>query len=229
MNFYSIQRKPAPVAQLDRAAGFEPVGRGFESLRAQVYRAFALALCVALSSCAAPRRKQAVSIENQIPIVVAVVPVGNASQDITLPFLLRYCLEEELRAKGFKLSERWDDVDAQLRQMGITEAYQINEGNLQNIGSSLKAEGILQAKVLQSTQSKDIKTIGASFKIVSVITGQVLWENRVEIEEKAGGRLPVKGTVTNNWTLKEIRSLAKSSAGKLPKKIARDGLKTLRR
>jgi hypothetical protein len=33
----------APVAQLDRAAGFEPVGRGFESLRArQIPKALSL-------------------------------------------------------------------------------------------------------------------------------------------------------------------------------------------
>src|SRR4051812_44992892 len=29
-----VTRRSAPVAQLDRAAGFEPVGRGFKSLRA---------------------------------------------------------------------------------------------------------------------------------------------------------------------------------------------------
>ena len=31
----SIESLSAPVAQLDRAPGFEPVGRGFESLRAR--------------------------------------------------------------------------------------------------------------------------------------------------------------------------------------------------
>ena len=35
MRVYSHRSQTAPVAQLDRVIGFEPIGRGFESLQAR--------------------------------------------------------------------------------------------------------------------------------------------------------------------------------------------------
>lgn len=41
-------RNTAPVAQLDRVPGFEPGGRGFESLRVCQMLVYGVAICVAL-------------------------------------------------------------------------------------------------------------------------------------------------------------------------------------
>src|SRR3989338_1923874 len=131
-------------------------------------------------------------------------------------------------SKGFKLINRFNEVDSQLRQMGITDPSQINEGNFQNVGQSLKVDGLMQGTLLESSQNRGVKTIRASFRLISVLTGQALWEKQIEIEEKVGGKIP-GGTFTTDWTLKQSRALARTAAGKLPRKIVRDALKTLKR
>ncbi len=220
----------ALVAQLDRVPGFEPVGCRFDSCRAHTFKsALLLLLCASLTSCAFLHRKPKKFDETALPQRIVVLPVKNQSQDITMPVLMQYFLEEQAAKKGFKFTLRFQDVNTELRQLGISDASQINESNVRNIGSSLKADGVLLGTLLESSLERGRRTIRASFRFVSVVTGATLWENRVELEEKIEGRLPVKGTVTTEWTFKQARSLARSDAGKLPKKLVRDALKTLKR
>ncbi|OGR87828.1 MAG: hypothetical protein A3A86_07855 [Elusimicrobia bacterium RIFCSPLOWO2_01_FULL_60_11] len=194
------------------------------------FRAASLALlCAFLASCNLIRPKQRESAEGEgMPATAAVVPVNNQSQDITMPVLIRYFLEEALDDKGFKVPIRFDELDNRLRQLGITEGAQVNDGNIQNIGQNLKVDGIVQGTLYEVSMNKGVKVLRASFRLVSVFSGRTLWEKQVEIEQKVGDRLPVKGTVTSDWTLKRARSMTRSGAGKLPKKLVRDALKTLK-
>jgi len=186
-------------------------------------------LCASLSACGLLRSKPDPQTGELMPKTVAVVPVANQSQDITLPALIRFFLEEELDDKGFSVILRFDEIDDQLRQLGVTDGSQIHDGNIQNIGQSLKVEGLLQCILHEATQSKGVRVIRATFRLISVFSGRTLWEKQYEVEQKVAGRIPVKGTVTPNWTLKQARSLARSSAGKLPKKLVQDALKSLHR
>lgn len=220
----------APIAQLDRALAFEARGRRFKSCWGQFFRASALAvLCASLSSCASlwPKKKVLADGES-MPVTVAVLPVNNQSQDITIPVLMRYFLEETLDRKGFKVPVRFEEADTQLRQMGITDGSQVHDGNIRNIGQFFKVDGIMQCTLYESSMLKGVKTLRASFRLVSVFSGRNMWEKQFEIEQKAQERLPVKGTVTSDWTLKRVRALARTKAGKLPKKLVRDALKNLK-
>src|SRR3990167_4032282 len=141
----------------------------------KIIRAVLVALlCASVSSCAFLHRKKRTESKNGMPSTAAVVAVGNQSQDITMPVLIRYFLEEEMISKGFKLINRFNEVDSQLRQMGITDPSQINEGNFQNVGQSLKVDGLMQGTLLESSQNRGVKTIRASFRLISVLTGQAL-------------------------------------------------------
>lgn len=220
----------APIAQLDRALAFEARGRRFEPCWGQFFYASALALlCVSLSSCASlwPKKKALADVE-AMPVTVAVLPVNNQSQDITIPVLMRYFMEETLDDKGFKVTVRFEEADSQLRQLGITDGSQVNDGNIRNIGQYLKVEGVMQGTLYEASMNKGVKTLRASFRLVSVYSGRNMWEKQCEIEQDAQDRLPVKGTVTSDWTLKRARSMARTEAGKLPKKLVRDGLKSLK-
>lgn len=225
----------APVAQLDRAAGFEPVGRGFESLRAHIRGILILSfLPLCLASCALFSNsggggKSKKESKNGYPAVIAVLPVSNESQELTAPVLVRFFMEREAAGRGFKIPLKFDEVDDILRQMGIKEGRQINDGNIQNIGQYLKVDGVLQATLFDSRQHDGMKVSRARFRLVSVLTGQTLWEKQVEAEEKIGGRIPVRGTVSAEWTYRDARSLAKTSAGTLPRKLVRAALKSLKR
>ena len=194
-------------------------------------RAIPLAmLCAALSSCALlkPSKKEVVEGEG-LPVTVAVAPVNNQSQDITMPVLVRYFLENQLSSNGFNVTIRFNEVDSRLRQLGITDGSQVNDANIQNIGQSLKVDGIMMGTLYEVSLNRGVKVLRASFRLVSVFSGRVLWEKQQEIEQKVGDRIPVKGIITADWTLKRARSVARSRAGKLPKKLVRDALSSLKR
>ena len=201
----------------------------FDVIIRTVRTAILFLLFATVSSCGLSRRKERNETKAGMPVAVAVLPVGNQSQDITMPILIRYFLEEEMSGKGFKLPARFNELDSDLRQMGISDASQVNDSNLQNIGQSFKVDGVVQGTLLESSQNKGVKTIRASFRLISVFSGQTLWEKQIEIEEELEGKLPVRGTITPEWTLKQARALARTSAGKLPRKLVRNALKTLKR
>ena len=220
-------RTTAPIAQLDRALAFEARGRRFEPCWGQSF-VFLLALSLPLASCAFKRSPKA-DLEPRLPLAVAVLPVNNLSYDITMPALVRYFVEQEMESNGFKLPFRFNDLDGELRQMGVTNGNQINDSNLQNIGQSLKVGAVVQTTLYEPTLEKGVKTFHAQFRFISVLTGQTLWERKVEMEEVVRGKIPVRGTVTSDWTLKQVKSVAKSSAGKTPRKLVQDALKSLKR
>jgi len=185
----------------------------------RIYRAAALLILSAcLSSC---------DESEDMPKTVAVVPVYNQSQDITLPVLMRYFIEETLKSKGFKVPLRIGEVDSHLRQLGITEGSPINDSDIRNIGQFLKVEGILQSTLYESNLYKGVRTLRASFRLVSVYSGLTLWEKQYKIEQATQEGPLVKGIVSTHWTLESVRALIKTEAGKFPKKVVRNALKSL--
>lgn len=184
-----------------------------------------------MASCGggAARQAEVRPGEGFMPKTVVVLPIQNQSQDITEPVLIRYFLEEELRSKGFNLISRFNEVDRGLREMGIANGAPITDNDLQNIGQFFKVDGVAYGTLVESSHRAGVKTIRASFRLVSVLSGQVVWDRQIETEEKISGKIPVKGTVTTDLTLKEARGIARSKAGKIPRKVVKDALKTLRR
>jgi len=181
-----------------------------------------LTVFLILSACLASCKEK-----EDMPKTVAVVPIYNQSQDITMPVLMRYFIEERLKSKGFKLPIRIGEVDSRLLQMGLVEGAKINDGDIRNIGQFLKVEGILNGTLMEASLYKGVRTLRASFSLISVHSGRILWEKQYKIEQ-AGQEGPlVQGTVTTNWTLKSVRALVKTGAGKFPKQVIRKALKDL--
>jgi hypothetical protein len=189
-------------------------------------------LCVpllALWSCGAKVKRSAVG-KYGLPRAIVVLPVANLSQDLRAPVVIRYFLEKELKSKGFILHLKSGEVDRQLRQMGITDARQIDISNIQSIGEFFKVDGILQSALLEYRQEAEEsrRAARASFRLVHTQSGTVLWEKEAAAKGRESRRIPLRGTLTTDWTPSLVRSIANGPAGKLPKKIVKEALDRLR-
>lgn len=185
---------------------------------------------LALASCGLFGRKK--TTRRGLPKNIAVLPIANKSRDMTAPFVVRYFLEKRLRSKGFKFSHSSEEIDKRLRQMGVTSGNQITESNVRNIGQFLKVDGVVQSTLLEyrqdPTRTGIRKVIRARFRLISTRNGMVMWEKEIEVEGKGSKEIPIRGTLTQERTSRLIRSIARGPAGKLPNKLVKQALKSLR-
>ncbi len=220
----------ASIAQLDRATGFEPVGRRFESCWTQSIAQLLIFALVAtsLSSCGFFRRRSKTR-SGDIPKIAAVLPLANETYDLTAPVLVRYFLERAARKKGYTLSMTLEDINKNLRQLGINDGNQISPANIQQVGQWVKAEAVFHGTLLEFRQypAENRTVIKAKFSLTEVQNGRVAWETQVEVE--AGGLMkqPVKGVLSMDWDPKMIRALARGPAGKLPSKLVNAAAKSI--
>lgn len=233
----------ASVAQLDRAVAFEAKGCRFESCQRRekggvdpvsLWARFPFSsiifllslLLLSFNSCASLKRP---SKKGNIPRAIVVLPLENQSQDLTAPYLIQYFLERELRKKGFVLTAKYNEVRDQIRKLGILEGSQMGRENIQQAGQFLKAEAVFHGTLLEYRQDpfKQTTIAQAHFQVTEVWTGVVLWEKKVELNEKGLKKTPIRGVISSEFSYQEIRSAARGRAGKLPKKIAREAVKSL--
>jgi hypothetical protein len=177
------------------------------------------------ASCAGkPKRTKVAEI---YPRNIAVLPVNNASRDLTAPVLVRYFLEEELKDEGFRLTMRMGEIDQHLRQLGITGGDQISRGNVQQVGQFVRAEAVFLTDLLEFSQdlSNETTRMKARFQFIETVSGNVLWEKSVDLQKEGFVKVPISVAISPTSSLPAIRSIAKSATGKLPKKLVSDALK----
>ena len=164
-----------------------------------------------------------------MPLNVAVLPVANQSQDLTAPVLIRYFLEKRLKKGDFIINNTIDDVNQQLRQMGIRDGNQINLYNIQQIGQFLRVQGVFHATLIDFRQNpvENTTVIRAKFQFVEVMNGRMIWEKEIEFQKNGLMKIPVKVVVSTEWPEKVIRSIAKGAAGKFPSQLVKEALKSL--
>ena len=188
-----------------------------------------LAAGLIVSSCATPIPRS--SRRNfDIYRSIVVLPVADHSNDLTAPILIRYFLAKQLKSKGFTIAGDREEVDQHLREIGVTDGNQIDPSVCQRIGSTFGAGGVLRATLESYSQDlgEDRTVLQAHFEWVDTQSGRVLWEHEVHLERSGLVKVPVRMTAGGDWTDKQIRSVAKSRAGKLPKKAVSQAMGELK-
>lgn len=160
---------------------------------------------------------------------IVVLPVSNRSNDIAAPIIIRQFVERRVKSEGFTSILKAKELDQFLRQMGITDANQINDSNIQRIGQNLKADGLISTVLQQYRQdpARRKTMIEAEFKLTDTKTGRVWWVKKMELQKEGLFKIPLGERVTLDWSDKEIRKLMNSSAAQLPKELVREAFKSL--
>ena len=194
-----------------------------------IHRAAALlAAGLLFSSCATLPKSSRRNYDLYRSIVVA--PVANQSNDFTAPVLIRYFLEKKLKSKGFSLAGSREDVDQRLREMGVTAGNPIGPDDCQRLANAFGAGGVMRATLESYSQdlNEDKTVLEAKFEWIDMQSGRTLWEHEVHLEKNGLVKVPVRMAAGGDWTDDQIRSVAKSRAGSLPKKAVGQAMGALK-
>lgn len=133
------------------------------------------------SSCTMPMKVTTAPPDASNPIyTVALMPVYNASNDVSAPQMLRNMAEKYVQRRGHYSVKPLNETDQILRdQMGITLGSQLDMTTPQQLGATLGVDGILYGYLLNfddmTTGVHNEKKVRAAFKLIDARTGMVLW------------------------------------------------------
>lgn len=143
------------------------------------------------------------------PSRVAVLPFDNESLDLAGPQSLRKMVDSGLRRLGFD-TIGLEQVDVDLRELGITDGGQLRALAPKSIGEALGAGGLFYGVV------EDFAFFNVGFAVRRVVclrlrlvlpgSGEVLWEDtgrglteRLTLKRKQAGRAFVEGLLERGW------------------------------
>lgn len=133
------------------------------------------------SSCTMPIKVTTAPPDASNPIyTVALLPVYNASNDVSAPQTLRNMAERHVQRRGHYSVKPLNETDQILRdQMGITLGSQLDMTTPQQLGAALGVDGVLYGYLLNFddiiTGVINEKKVRAAFRLIDVKTGNVVW------------------------------------------------------
>ncbi|MFH1541315.1 MAG: GNA1162 family protein [Elusimicrobiota bacterium] len=145
-----------------------------------------LTCCVLLLSSCAPKAKYI--IENYSPPKkIAILPFTNQSVDFDAPVLLRYLFGKRLDAIGYNTIS-FEEIDAKLQEMGITDAGQLPTINPKELGEKLDVDGLVYGDVIEFKYTTlgfyFARTVQANFKLFDAKNTLLLWEDERKVSHK---------------------------------------------
>ncbi|OGS23794.1 MAG: hypothetical protein A2297_02455 [Elusimicrobia bacterium RIFOXYB2_FULL_48_7] len=127
------------------------------------------------------------------PITVAVMPMENETTNLNGPGYLRKRFQKRLLRKPSYSAIPLEEVDAKLREIGISDGGQLNAVTPQDLGKKLNVDAVIYGKLLVfNTLRRNINignltmgdTVQAKFKMVDTRTGDILWQDEKGIITK---------------------------------------------
>ena len=136
--------------------------------------------CAASAGCAAGPR-QYLKTGFTPPERVAVLPLNNHTTDLDGPQVARYWFDRRLSEKKNYRTLPLEEVDARLKELGITDGGQLESVTPRELGAALSAPAVIYGELLdfnyQTTGFLNVRKARARFKMVDCATGETLWEN----------------------------------------------------
>lgn len=140
-----------------------------------------MAVCLAAAACGRAAHKTATRSANQLGSRrVAVLPFDNQSVDLAGPGIVRGLVTSRLADLGYQPLGA-DEVDAKLRELGITDGGQLKTLTPKDIGKALGVEGLFYG-TLEEFNFTNVgfylsRVVRVRLRLVSADTGEALWEN----------------------------------------------------
>ncbi len=138
-------------------------------------------LGISLSGCSVPATVRTIPPDPSNPVyTVAVLPVYNATNDVSAPQMVRELADKHVQGRGHYSVKPLSEVNQILReQMGITLGSQMDMTTPQQLGATLGVDGVLYGYLLNfddmTTGVYNERKVRAGFKLVDTKTGKVVW------------------------------------------------------
>ncbi|MBI2069168.1 MAG: DUF799 family lipoprotein [Elusimicrobia bacterium] len=172
----------------------------------------AVFLCVVLAACAASSKKTGLISNHRI----ALFPLANDSNDLEAPSLVRVALFKEMGKKGHLLIPM-EEIDAQLKEMGVTDGGQLGAIDVERLREKIPADrfcyGTLVEFTFKSAVALSQRKVEIRLKLVDAHNGAVLYE-RQESGVTTRGGTDAAGDLVLNVAGKVVKSV-KDGAKKL--------------
>lgn len=126
--------------------------------------------------------------ENYVPPEkVAVLPFTNQAINLDGPVLLRYLFDKQLTNLGYETIP-FDEIDAKLDEMGITDAGQLPATTPKELGEKLDVDGLVYGEVITFNYVTlgfyYSRTVEANFKLFDAEKEKLLWEDERKFSRK---------------------------------------------
>lgn len=138
-------------------------------------------LGISLSGCSLPTTARTIPSDPSNPVyTVAVLPMYNATNDVSAPQMVRELADKHVQGRGHYSVKPLSEVNQTLRdQMGITLGSQMDMTTPQQLGTTLGVDGVLYGYLLNFDDMTmgvyNERKVRAGFKLVDTKTGTVVW------------------------------------------------------
>lgn len=155
----------------------------------KVFEILSLIIILAFTGCAkSPKKSQSLNIPSPDLVgshpyskrgMVALLPFENQTNNMEAAQKVRQMLYEQMKLKGYRLIEL-NEIDSQLKILGITDGGQLGALSLKQIRDKIRADRFCYGSVIEFGQKSAValtqRKVEINLKLVETRTGKVIFE-----------------------------------------------------